>query len=177
LENKTPPFEVEANASPHLSKRVIKRYANRKLYDTRDSRYITLSQVAEFVRQGEDLLIIDNATKEDLTSVTLAQVIYQEEEQKKGDDGRAQVVGTLRSLIQQGRGRIVATLRDNVHHLVDDRVRAFAGGAVSPVHQLQSEVKRLADRIKVLEAKLRDVAKGGASRSTLEQPSKHDETE
>lgn len=177
MENKTPPSEVEANASLNPSKRVIKRYANRKLYDTQDSRYITLSQVAEFVRQGEDLLIIDNATKEDLTSVTLAQVIYQQEEQKKSTDGRAQVVGTLRSLIQQGRGRIVATLRDNVHNLVDDRVRAFAGGAVSPVHQLQSEVKRLADRIKVLEARLREVAKGGAPRSALEQPSKHDGTE
>ncbi|HEX5656532.1 MAG TPA: polyhydroxyalkanoate synthesis regulator DNA-binding domain-containing protein, partial [Polyangiales bacterium] len=44
--------------------RVIKRYANRKLYDTRSSRYVTLPQIAELVRSGEDVQIIDNRTKE-----------------------------------------------------------------------------------------------------------------
>jgi len=59
--------------------RVIKRYANRKLYDTRESCYVTLPQIAEFVRAGEDVQIIDNRTKENLTSVTLAQIIYESE--------------------------------------------------------------------------------------------------
>ena len=69
-----PDTEV-ASANP----RVIKRYANRKLYDTRDSRYVTLPQIAELVRGGEDVQIIDNRTKENLTSVTLAQIIYESE--------------------------------------------------------------------------------------------------
>ena len=66
--------------------RLIKRYANRKLYDTRDSRYVTLQQIAEFVRRGDDVQIIDNKSKEDLTNVTLAQIIYEEE--KKGGEGK-----------------------------------------------------------------------------------------
>lgn len=59
--------------------RAIKRYANRKLYDTLDSRYVTLDQLAEFVRAGEDLSVLDNTTKEDLTAMTLAQIIFEEE--------------------------------------------------------------------------------------------------
>lgn len=93
--------------------RVIKRYANRKLYDTRDSRYVTLLQIAEYVRQGEDVSIIDNTTKEDLTNITLAQIVY-EEERKGGEDTRrgSPTMSTLRGLIQQSGERIMTTLRE-----------------------------------------------------------------
>lgn len=60
------------------SKRVIKRYSNRKLYDTKDSRYVTLAQIAEMVRAGEDVLVLDNATREDKTEATLALILSEE---------------------------------------------------------------------------------------------------
>lgn len=91
--------------------RVIKRYANRKLYDTRDSRYVTLQQIAEYVRGGEDVTIIDNTTKEDLTSATLAQIVY-EAEKSGGEAGRPKTMGTLRELIQNGGERLMSTLRE-----------------------------------------------------------------
>lgn len=92
--------------------RLIKRYANRKLYDTRDSRYVTLQQIAKFVREGEHVTIIDNTTKEDLTNVTLAQIIY-EEEKKGAEDNRAVApVSTLRTLIQQSGERLITSLRE-----------------------------------------------------------------
>jgi polyhydroxyalkanoate synthesis repressor PhaR len=91
-------------------RRLVKRYANRKLYDTRDSRYVTLQQIAEYVRAGEDVHIIDNTTKEDLTNVTLAQIIYEEE--KKGDDGRGNSARNLRNMIQEGRDRLMESLRE-----------------------------------------------------------------
>jgi polyhydroxyalkanoate synthesis repressor PhaR len=59
--------------------RVVKRYANRKLYDTQRSRYVTLDQIAEMIRAGEDVKIVDNNSKEDLTAMTLAQIIFEEE--------------------------------------------------------------------------------------------------
>ncbi|HZS36807.1 MAG TPA: polyhydroxyalkanoate synthesis regulator DNA-binding domain-containing protein [Polyangia bacterium] len=59
--------------------RVVKRYANRKLYDTQRSRYVTLDQIAEMIRSGEDVKIVDNNSKEDLTAITLAQIIFEEE--------------------------------------------------------------------------------------------------
>src|SRR5512144_2980071 len=63
--------------------RIIKRYANRKLYDTEHSRYVTLDQISEMIRNGDDVKIIDNKTKEDLTTVTLAQIIFEEEKKQR----------------------------------------------------------------------------------------------
>ena len=200
--------------------RIIKRYANRKLYDTRDSRYVTLQQIAEYVRGGEEVSIIDNTTKEDLTNVTLAQIVYEEERksgQAAGDDGRrsSPSVGALRTLIQQSGERLMSTLSgtavgklitrrdasapasetgveideaavekvlggdkpasaatdksdeasrkllvspkeawDELQRLADDRMKAVLGAAITHVHQLQGEVKRLQGRIEELEQKL-----------------------
>ena len=77
MENKAQP-----ESGTERPRRVIKRYSNRKLYDTKDSRYVTLLQIAEMVRGGEEVQIIDNNTKEDLTEITLAQIIYEEQKQK-----------------------------------------------------------------------------------------------
>ena len=77
---------------------MIKRYANRKLYDTRESRYVTLQQLGELIRDGEDIRIIDNQSKEDLTKVTLAQIIYEEE--KAGAKGRAMCGRSSRSRLR-----------------------------------------------------------------------------
>ena len=63
--------------------RIIKRYTNRKLYDTHESRYVTLEQIAEMIRLGEDVKVVDNNSKEDLTSVTLAQIIFEEEKKQR----------------------------------------------------------------------------------------------
>src|SRR5712692_6571076 len=55
----------------------IKKYSNRRLYDTSDSRYITLEELAEKIRQGEDARVVDAKTGEDLTAATLTQVIVE----------------------------------------------------------------------------------------------------
>ncbi|MHB8879743.1 MAG: polyhydroxyalkanoate synthesis regulator DNA-binding domain-containing protein [Myxococcaceae bacterium] len=62
--------------------KIIKRYTNRKLYDTVESRYVTLDEIAEMIKQGVEVKIVDNRSKEDLTSVTLAQIIFEEEKKK-----------------------------------------------------------------------------------------------
>jgi polyhydroxyalkanoate synthesis repressor PhaR len=164
--------------------RVIKRYANRKLYDTRESCYVTLPQIAEFVRAGEDVQIIDNRTKENLTSVTLAQIIYESE--KSAEVSARQGVKTLREMIQAGGERIMASLREGpVSRLVpragemrelrdnpklilapaiealedlqrraDERVRHVVGNVLSPLRELAGEITRLQARIEELEGRL-----------------------
>jgi len=62
--------------------KVIKRYTNRKLYDTVESRYVTLDEIAAMIKDGVEVQIVDNRTKEDLTSVTLAQIIFEEEKKR-----------------------------------------------------------------------------------------------
>jgi polyhydroxyalkanoate synthesis repressor PhaR len=77
--------------------RLVKRYANRKLYDTHRSRYITLDQIADMIRSGEDVKIVDNNTKEDLTALTLAQIIFEEEKKRS-----FLPLSALRNIIQSG---------------------------------------------------------------------------
>ena len=58
---------------------VIKRYSNRKLYDTQESRYVTLEELEELISGGKEISVVDVSTGEDLTSVTLAQIILENE--------------------------------------------------------------------------------------------------
>ena len=78
--------------------RIIKRYANRKLYDTEHSRYVTLDQISEMIRNGDDVKIVDNKTKEDLTTVTLAQIIFEEEKKQRS----FLPLAAMRNIIQSG---------------------------------------------------------------------------
>lgn len=116
-------------------RRIIKRYSNRKLYDTRDSRYVTLLEIAELVRAGEDVQVIDNATKEDKTDVTLALIIS--EELKARPKGIP--LSTLRSLIFEHGERLLNQLRDvPIKKLVpwesDDEMMEAASAPDSEVH-------------------------------------------
>ena len=61
--------------APATAERVIKRYGNRKLYDARAGRHVTLEDVARLVAGGEDVRVVDQATGTDLTALTLAQVV------------------------------------------------------------------------------------------------------
>ena len=83
-------------------KRTIKRYTNRKLYDKLESRYVTLEEIARLVRGGEDVKVIDNETEEDLTAVTFAQIILDEEKRKKNLIS----VPFLRKIIRSGEARV-----------------------------------------------------------------------
>jgi polyhydroxyalkanoate synthesis repressor PhaR len=96
------------SAQADRPRRIIKRYSNRKLYVTKDSRYVTLLQIAEMVRGGEEVQIIDNNTKDDLTEITLAQIIY--EEQKA--HSRNVPLQTLKDLLHAQTEKVLADLRE-----------------------------------------------------------------
>lgn len=59
--------------------RIIKRYQNRKLYDTFQSCYVTLEEIAQIVREGNDIQVIDNKTKDDITYMTQIQLLFDQE--------------------------------------------------------------------------------------------------
>ena len=62
----------------------IKRYSNRKLYDIDARRYVTLDEIAEAVRRGEEVTVIDHTTGADLTTVTLLKILFTEEKRIGG---------------------------------------------------------------------------------------------
>ena len=75
--------------------RTIKRYSNRKLYDTEEKRYITLDQIAVLVRDGQDIKVIDNQSGEDLTTVTLSQILLEQEKRKETAIPKSFFVGLI----------------------------------------------------------------------------------
>jgi polyhydroxyalkanoate synthesis repressor PhaR len=114
--------------------RLIKRYGNRKLYDTSESRYITLDEIARLVRSGNDVKVIDNENGDDLTAITFAQIILEEEKRRSSLIS----LGLLRELVQHGEDTL-AQLRTQVEKGVEAigtigeragrRVQEMVGGA------------------------------------------------
>ena len=103
--------------------RIIKRYANRKLYDTEHSRYVTLDQISEMIRNGDDVKIVDNKTKEDLTTVTLAQIIFEEEKKQRS----FLPLNAMRNIIQSG-GQWFAEAQRRVQSILPGKRKDGADG-------------------------------------------------
>ena len=76
---------------------VIKRYPNRKLYDTEAKRYITLDGIAELIRDGAEVQVVDHTTEEDLTAVTLTQIIFEQEKRNSGFLPKSVLTGLVRA--------------------------------------------------------------------------------
>jgi len=85
---------------------IIKRYPNRKLYDSEAKKYITLEGVSELIRAGQEVQILDHNTGEDLTAVTLTQIIFEQEKKSGGFLPRSVLTG----LVQAG-GDTLGNLR------------------------------------------------------------------
>lgn len=80
--------------------KIIKRYQNRKLYDTHESSYVTLDEIAKMIKAGEDLRVIDNKTKNDITAATLTQLLFEVERKSKAQPP----VDLLKEIIRHGDG-------------------------------------------------------------------------
>ena len=93
---------------------IVKRYPNRKLYNTDAKRYVTLDQLAELIHAGEEVQILDHHTGEDLTAVTLTQIIFEQEKKQGGYLPRSVLTG----LIQSG-GQTLANLRKSLASPLD----------------------------------------------------------
>lgn len=87
--------------------RIIKRYQNRKLYDTFQSCYVTLEEIAQIIREGHEIQVIDNKSKNDITYMTQIQLLF-DQERKSLKPGNTELLkrvvrseeGTLTGYIQ-----------------------------------------------------------------------------
>lgn len=87
--------------------RIIKRYQNRKLYDTHQSCYVTLEEIAQIIREGHEIQVIDNKTKNDITYITQIQLLFDQERKstKAGD------VELLKRVIRAEEGTFTGYIR------------------------------------------------------------------
>ena len=143
---------------------LIKKYANRKLYDTRTSRYITLEGIAQLVRDGHDIKVVDRVNGHDLTQVTLSQIVLSEE--KRGparlldaggevlhDRGQAlldyvrktlSVPADIRQRVERGRG--------DLEGLADDAIERALRRLRIPTRR---DIDRINERLERISAQLK----------------------
>jgi len=105
---------------------LIKRYANRKLYNTKTSRYITLKGIAELIENGDDVRVIDNETGEDITHVALSQILVDHE---RSNSAASRTL--LSEMISRGGDALYGALRRGV------------GDASEGIGGLQSNLRRI----------------------------------
>ncbi len=145
----------------------IKRYPNRKLYHTEQKKYITLEGIAELIRQGEEVRVVDYSTGEDLTAVTLSQIIFEQEKKRGGFLPQSVLAGLIRSggdTVHAVRRTLESSLgmAQDVGEEIEQRVRALIDsgelGAEEGERLLQkllSAGKALPPVVQPIEAQLR----------------------
>ena len=136
--------------------RLVKRYSNRKLYDTTESRYVTLDEIARWVRAGEDVKITENENGEDLTAVTFAQIILEGERKKSG----LLSLGLMRELIQHGEAAL-----QNLAATVDRGMEVIRSAPERAGRRVQ-ELTRVADRLAELQKRVDEVVRRSVERVT-----------
>src|SRR5437588_3116381 len=128
--------------------RLIKRYESRKLYDTEESRYVSLEEIASWVREGQEVRVIDNASGGAVTSQTLTQIILDE-----GRRGTSSLPSELlHELVRLGE-RAVHSGVEQVQNGVDRLVQASID-RLAPVRRAREEMSSLRSRLEQLEVSL-----------------------
>ena len=129
--------------------RLIKRYESRKLYDTEESRYVSLEEIGRFVRDGQEVRVIDNASEEDVTANTLTQIILE-----GGRTGRTQIpTEFLHDMVRMGE-KAWTTGVDQMQQGVD-RLLEASMDRLAPIRRARDEMTTLRSRLEELEGSLR----------------------
>ena len=121
--------------------KIVKRYANRKLYDTERSCYVTLDDISTMIKSGEEVQVIDNKSGDDLTSVTLAQIIFETEKK-----AHFMPLNLLRGLIQQSGENIGGFAREQVE-TVQSRAQDIRDTASDTVTRITSQFGETVGRV------------------------------
>ncbi|HXZ13473.1 MAG TPA: polyhydroxyalkanoate synthesis regulator DNA-binding domain-containing protein [Candidatus Sulfotelmatobacter sp.] len=160
---------------------VIKKYGNRRLYDTTHSRYVNLDDIAAFIRQGKDVKVLDAKSGRDLTRLTLTQIITEDAKEKPtglplellrelivaSDEVRQEFImwylksafdayQKVQDAVQSRLGEVQSAIVSPV-----EMMKKFLGSTPSRPQGGETELEALHKRVEELEAQL----KGGAGRN------------
>src|SRR5256886_5517783 len=142
------PEGSEAAAEGRKEPKVIKRYTNRKLYDTVESRYVTLDEIVQMIKGGAEVKVLDNRSKEDLTSVTLAQIIFEEEKK------RSQMpLGVLREIIRHGGEAVAVFYQDKVGSKLTERIEEMKNRTEALRENIEQKVRGVTSPLRGAEEK------------------------
>ncbi len=130
--------------------RTVKRYENRKLYDGTLSRYVGLEEIAAWIRGGEEICVIDNATGADVTAQTLARVVSEESHTPKSLPS-----DLLHYLIRIG-GKVVTGSLEQLGHGLDRAIESVVE-RLPVVRQTRAEVAALRRRLEEIESSMKSL--------------------
>ena len=152
--------------------RLIKRYGSRKLYDTEESRYVALEELAGWIRAGQQIKVIDNKSSDDVTAQTLTQIIS--EEGRKGTSLLPNEL--LHELIRAGE-KAVSSGVEQLLRVAGTSLEAVQASMdrIGPVRRAREEMGLLRERLEELESSLaafeserRNVSGGAAEGTTAD---------
>lgn len=147
---------------------VIKRYPNRKLYDTEAKRYVTLEHIAALIQANQDVLVIDHETGEDLTTLTLSQIIFEQEKKGSGLLSRSLLTNLIRTggdTWEQVRRALIAPLHidakdaqtspepsplQRIDELFQDMLATLNLPTARDLHKLQTQLDELNAKISAI---------------------------
>jgi len=158
-----------------METRIIKRYSNRKLYDTRTSRYVTLDDILKMIVEGEEVKVIDNESGRDLSGITMAQIFFEELKKRKGLISFTALKnlirlsgGSLSELLEElfsadsplitelkGRGR---QKLDEIYTWIDKKIESSLPGLGS-INTIKEEIKELKQKVEAIEKDLNKLKK------------------
>jgi len=168
---------------------VVKKYGNRRLYDTSGSRYVNLDDIAAFIREGKDVKVVDAKTGEDLTRVTLTQIITEDAKEKPtglplellrqlvvaSDQARQEfIMWYLKSAfdtyqtVQDAVQNRLSDMQSAIVSPVETVKRLLSGALPSPPRPAEdkSELSVLRERVAELEARLNQPSRRKGRRKT-----------
>ena len=125
---------------------IIKRYLNRKLYDTQARQYITLERIANLIRQGVQVRVVDHESGEDLTAITLAQVITEQEKKRSGSVTSTALADLIASGAEQ-RNTLLDLNSDQIEQILKNSnfpTRGEIQSLLSQLDDLNAELDKLA---------------------------------
>ncbi len=130
----------------------ITRYSSRKLYDTDESRYVLLEELADWIREGQEIQVVDKRSGADVTAQTLTQIILEE-----GRNGKPLPSSLLHDLVRRGE-HVLHSGVEQVQAGVDRLVNA-SFDKVAPVRRAREEMQELRQRLSELEDSIQSLTK------------------
>ena len=128
--------------------RTIKRYESRKLYDSQESRYVSLQEIAEWIRDGQEIEVIDNKSSAVVTAQTLTQIILEE-----GKSGRGRLSPEFLHGLVRASGEKISSGVNQVQRGLNRLVQA-SFDRLAPVKEARAEMSLLRQRLDELEGTL-----------------------
>ena len=151
--------------------RTIKRYESRKLYDSKESRYVSLQEIAAWIRDGQEIEVIDNASDEVVTGQTLAQIILDE-----GRSGRGRLSPELLHDLVRASGEKISSGVNQVQKGLHRLVQA-SFDRLGPVKEARNEMSALRERLDTLEKTLANLEDGRSKKTAEPGDEKQEDTE